>query len=87
MATSNTNLSHRRKLALIIGNATIKDKGLHEMDPPAGAFIQFACAANHTVSDSSTTDSNGLFIKHLRSETETVVYERITSTSTSLSQS
>jgi hypothetical protein len=35
-----------------------EDNGLHEMNAPAGTFIQFACAANQTV-------SNDLFTKHL----------------------
>jgi hypothetical protein len=32
--------------------------GLHEMNAPPGTFIQFACAANQTV-------TNDLFTKHL----------------------
>jgi hypothetical protein len=37
---------------------TMKSKGLNEIDPPAGAFIQFSCAVNQTV-------RNNLFAKHL----------------------
>jgi hypothetical protein len=48
-----------------ISSATTKGQGLHEMKPLAGAFIQFACAANQTVKDTMKTDRNGLFTKHL----------------------
>ncbi|CAF0981135.1 unnamed protein product [Rotaria sordida] len=35
-------------------------RGLHMIDPPAGTFVQFACAANQTASDGLETDRNGV---------------------------
>ncbi|CAF4017200.1 unnamed protein product, partial [Rotaria sordida] len=33
-------------------------RGLQMIDPPAGTFVQFACAANATASDGLETDRN-----------------------------
>jgi hypothetical protein len=43
----------------------IKSKGLKEIKPSVGTFIQFACAPNQMVSDDLTTDSDNLFTKYL----------------------
>ena len=43
----------------------VEGKGLHEIRPPAGTYIQFACEADRTASDGLETDRNGLFTKHL----------------------
>ena len=45
--------------------ASLKGKGLLEIQPRPGVFIQFACAANQTVSNVGDTERNCLFAKHL----------------------
>jgi hypothetical protein len=53
------------KIKCVFSLAAIEGKGLSEIKPPAGAFIQFACAANQTIKDALESDRNSLFTKHL----------------------
>ena len=43
----------------------VEDKSLREIQPSAGALIQFACTGNQEVTDTRNTDRNCVFTKHL----------------------
>ncbi len=43
----------------------VKGKGLGEMSPRDGAFIQFICGANQTLTGIPAPDHKNLFTKHL----------------------
>ena len=45
--------------------AFTESKGLCEMKPPSGTFIQFSCGASQTLKSNSENDRHSLFTKHL----------------------
>ncbi|CAF1101778.1 unnamed protein product [Adineta steineri] len=46
-------------------HSLIKTKGLNEIKPPPGVFIQFGCAADQMASDNYRINDNNLYGKHL----------------------
>lgn len=53
------------KTNIFICLAEQDNKGLHEVKPSSGVFIQFSCGANQTTENIAENNRNCLFTKHL----------------------
>ena len=66
-----TSISTRKWYVLVLQNrilvsvAMVEEKSLREIQPSAGALIQFVCTGNQDVASTRPTDQNCVFTKHL----------------------